>query len=67
MNLGPGEMLARDQLFLYITSIFQRFDVNFPPGESSKIEGVPGFVVAPSTFRIVFTNRTDRPKHHIGK
>ena len=57
LNLGIGEMLARDQLFLYITSIFQRFDVHFPPGEIPEIKEILGFTVSPSHFRIVFNSR----------
>ena len=57
LKLGIGEMLARDQLFLYITSIFQRFDVHFPAGEVPEIKAVPGLAFGPSAFKIVFSSR----------
>uniref|UniRef100_A0A8C9WC38 Cytochrome P450 2J2-like n=1 Tax=Scleropages formosus TaxID=113540 RepID=A0A8C9WC38_SCLFO len=47
-----GEMQARMELFLFFTSLFQRFTFSSPPGVEPDLEGVLGFTHAPKPFKI---------------
>jgi len=54
-----GESLARDTLFLFATSIFQKFDV-FPDPNNPKTDGLgcgPGFLRIPSPFTVIMKER----------
>ena len=49
----PGEGIARQQLFLYVTSLIQRF--RFLPAEEGRLpslDGIMGFTHSPSPFLI---------------
>ena len=50
-----GESLARDQIYLYVTSIFQRFSVHC--SEDVRMENTTGVVRAPKPYEITFTKR----------
>lgn len=48
-----GEQLARMELFLFFTSLLQRFSFTPVPGEMPSMEGVLGFTHSPQTFKMV--------------
>ncbi|XP_039666476.1 cytochrome P450 2J2-like [Perca fluviatilis] len=48
-----GEHLARMELFLFFTSLFQRFTISPVPGEMPSLEGVMGFTHSPEKFRVL--------------
>ena len=50
-----GESLARDQIYLYVTSIFQRFSVRC--SEDVTIQCTAGIARAPKPFQITITKR----------
>ncbi len=54
-----GETLARDTLYLFITNIFQMFDVEFAQGQEkpSEFESVPGFFRATKPFSVMMKRR----------
>lgn len=52
-----GEQLARMELFLFFTSLLQRFTFTPVPGEMPSMEGVLGFTHSPQAFKIVAVPR----------
>ncbi|XP_068174782.1 cytochrome P450 2J2-like [Antennarius striatus] len=52
-----GENLTRMELFLFFTSILQRFTLSPAPGEMPSLEGRQGFSYTPQQFRIVAVPR----------
>ncbi|XP_063056858.1 cytochrome P450 2J4-like [Engraulis encrasicolus] len=53
----PGEQLARMELFLFFTSLMQRFSFQAPEGETLVAEGVVGITSGPKPFKICATPR----------
>ena len=52
----PGESLARDQVYLYTTSLFQKFSVHC--SEDVRMESTTaGITRAPKPFKVTFTKR----------
>ena len=53
-----GESLARNELFLFLTSVFQNFEVTWDQsGPKPGLEGVDGAVVGPKPHKLVFSYR----------
>lgn len=53
-----GENLARNSLFLFITNIFQAFNVELHgKGPQQGFEGIPGINLAPHAFSVTFKER----------
>jgi len=53
-----GEQLARDQLFLFISNIFQRYTIVPDPARTPpSLEPKIGFLMAPKPFTVVATER----------
>jgi len=55
-----GETLARDSLFLYLTNIFQRFEVCFDPEDPKANPGFapkPGIILMAQPYKLLFRER----------
>ncbi|XP_051803090.1 cytochrome P450 2J4-like isoform X7 [Acanthochromis polyacanthus] len=52
-----GEPLAKMELFLFFTSLLQRFSFSAPPGEKPSLEFVLGATHAPKPYRLCATPR----------
>ncbi|KAI4905572.1 hypothetical protein NFI96_017548 [Prochilodus magdalenae] len=53
----PGEQLARMELFLFFTSLMQRFRVRAPEGETLGLDRMVGITLGPKPFRICVVPR----------
>lgn len=57
-RLCLGESLAKNELFLFITTLFKTFSVTWDPnGPKPGIEKVDGVVMSPRPHKLVFTER----------
>jgi cytochrome P450 len=55
----PGETLARDQIFLYLTNIFHRYNVRLADENPNPgLEPLSGFILPPPDFKVVMTARS---------
>lgn len=52
-----GEHLAKMELFLFFTSILQRFKLSPVPGQMPSMEGLLGFTYSPQSFRMIAVPR----------
>lgn len=52
-----GESLAKMELFLFFTSILQRFKLSPVPGQIPSLEGNLGFTYSPQSFRMIAAPR----------
>ena len=53
----PGEPLAKVEVFLYFTSILQKFHVKVPEGKIIDFEGDLGIGLMPRAQELIFTKR----------
>jgi cytochrome P450 len=54
-----GETLARDELFLFVTTLFQKFEVSMDPNQPvpDMNDHVPGLALSPLPHKVVITER----------
>jgi len=56
-----GETLARDSIYLYLTNIYQRFQIHFDPHSGSManpgLKPGPGIILKPQLFKVVVKDR----------
>ena len=53
-----GESMARDELYLFLTSIFQRFSaLEDPAHPKPSVEPKPGMFREPQDYTVVFKDR----------
>lgn len=53
-----GETLARDTIFLYLTNIFQRFDISFDPNSPEpNTDSEPNFLLNPKPYNVIMKDR----------
>ncbi|CAG7785858.1 unnamed protein product [Allacma fusca] len=55
-RICPGDRIARDEIFMFITGILQKFDIKFTSVIPS-LEGEFGFVRHPKPFEVTFSSR----------
>ena len=54
----PGMDLAKVELFLFVSSLIQRFEIRpAVPGELPSLEAVPGIIYHPKPFKVRFIDR----------
>ena len=54
----PGMDLAKAELFLFVSSLIQRFELRpAVPGELPSLEAVPGIIYNPKHFKVRFVDR----------
>lgn len=53
----PGEQLARMELYLFFTSLLQRFSFSAPPGEKLSLDFILGTTHCPKPYRLCATPR----------
>ncbi|KAK3765316.1 hypothetical protein RRG08_027322 [Elysia crispata] len=54
----PGESLAKMEIFLVVTSLIQRFDLQpAVPGQLPSLKPVEGMLFSPEPFKIRFVDR----------
>ena len=53
----PGELIARIQLFIFFTSLLQRFTIVKPKGETYTLDGNFGVVNTPKPFKVSVIDR----------
>ena len=58
----PGEVLARNRMFLFVTSLVQHFRVVATDGEDTPVHDprryAPGLVQHTNDFKVIFAQRT---------
>ena len=55
-----GEILGRQKVFLFLTSLIQRFDILSPEGQDSiRVKEAIGLTVYPSAFEVRLIPRID--------
>ena len=57
-----GETLARDEFFLFLTCIFQRFEVVMDPSRPVTYEALNTFITKPKPFSVIMSDRLCVPK-----
>ncbi|XP_077998178.1 cytochrome P450 2U1-like [Glandiceps talaboti] len=55
-----GIQLAKVEIFLFLTSLLQRFEFKLPEGDNPSTEGTLGLVNMPQPFNVIIQNR-DKP------
>jgi len=53
-----GEVLARDTLFLFVTSLVQKFQFSVPPGAKPNLEPIMGITLYPHPYEARVKDRT---------
>lgn len=53
----PGETLANVEVFLYVTSLVQKFKIEFPEGKTHSFEGNIGATFEPKPYELCMIPR----------